>query len=138
MQILENTILETFVLTISLAEALNGQYLGRGRQFKKALWLVLLVSQVWVWTASRSKLLCLVSFCAFSMSYSKWSCWHIAQDVQNQTGGWGLNVWVCAIYAYMCVLCKSGVCVHVCAVCEIFVQVMCVQCIYIYVCVYYV
>lgn len=46
MQILENTILETFVLTISLAEALNGQYLGRGRQFKKALWLVLLVSQV--------------------------------------------------------------------------------------------
>lgn len=46
MQILENTILETFVLTISLAEALNGQYLGSGRQFKKALWLVLLVSQV--------------------------------------------------------------------------------------------
>lgn len=131
MQILENSILETSVLTISLAEALNGQYLGRGRQFTKALWLVLLASQVWVWTASGRELLCLVSFCAFSMSYSKWSCWHIAQDVQNQAGGWGLVVCdgcvsVCYVY------------IHVCAVCEVFVHVMCMHVCCVFICVYYV
>lgn len=69
MQILENGTLETFVLTISLAEALNGQCLGRGRQFKKALWLVLLVSDCfWKEVTVLGLLLC------FSMSYSKWSC----------------------------------------------------------------
>lgn len=43
---LSQVVLETPVLIISPAEALNGQYLGRRRQFKKTLWLVLLVSQV--------------------------------------------------------------------------------------------
>lgn len=143
MQILENGILETFVLTISLAEALNGQYLGRGRQFKKALCLVLLVSQIWVWTASGKKLLCLVSFCAFQCPIPSRAVDTLLRmsRIRQEDEVWMcvMDVWVCVIYAYMCVavhvlcMCTCVCCVWSVCTCDVCACVLCIyMCYYVW------